>query len=79
MAIKPSNAHWSQDPKSVSEIVQQIMKREKDAIAQRNLLDAESLAKAHPVPDLEKELHEMGKTVRERVLEIMFYREKGTY
>ena len=79
MAIKPSNAHWSQDPKSVSEIVQQIMKLEKDAIAQRNLLDAESLAKAHPVPDLEKELHEMGKTVRERVLEIMFYREKGTY
>jgi len=61
-----------------SEIVQQIMKREKDAIAQRNLLDAESLAKAPPVPDLEKELHEMGKTVGERVLEIMFYREKGT-
>ncbi len=54
------------------------MKREKDAIAQRNLLDAESLAKAPPIPDLEKELHDMGKPVVERVLELMFYREKTT-
>ncbi len=61
-----------------SEIVQQLMKREKDAMAQRNLLDAESLARAPPVPDLEKELYEMGKPVGERVLELMFYREKGT-
>ena len=61
-----------------SEIVQQIMMREKDAIAQRNLLDTESLAKAPPLPDLEKELHDMGKPVGERVLELMFYREKGT-
>jgi len=55
-----------------SEIVQQIMKREKDAIAQRSLLDAESLAKAPRLPDLEKELHDMGKPVGERVLELMF-------
>ena len=61
-----------------SEIVQQLMKREKDAMAQRNLLDAESLARAPPVPDLETELYEMGKPIGERVLELMFYREKGT-
>jgi len=36
------------------------------------------LARAPPVPELERELFEMGKPVGQRVVELIFYREKGT-
>jgi trafficking protein particle complex subunit 5 len=60
-----------------SEIVQQILKREKEATAQINLLDAEAQARAPPIPDLEKELFDLGKPVGERILEMQCYRDKG--
>jgi hypothetical protein len=41
------------------------------------MLDAQSQASALPVPDLENELHALGLPVGERILELMFYREKG--
>ena len=41
-------------------------------------MDAESLARAPPIPELEKELFDLGRPVGERILELMFYREKGT-
>jgi hypothetical protein len=61
-----------------SEIVQQILKREKEATAQYNLLDAEAQARAPPIPDLEKELFDLGTPVGERILELQCYRDKGS-
>lgn len=54
------------------------MRREKEATEQRALMDERTLARAAPVPDLEKELFELGKPVGMRVLELCQYREKGS-
>ena len=54
------------------------MKKEKEATHHRNMLDAESQNSSVPIPDLEKELHDLGRPVGDRILELMFYREKGT-
>lgn len=61
-----------------SEIVQHFMKKEKEAAAARSLLDPEALARAPPLPDLERELFETGKPIGERILELQSYRDKGS-
>ena len=60
------------------EIVQQFMKREKEANQKRQLLDAEAQKSAAPIPEMERELHELGKPVGERMLELTMHRQKGT-
>ena len=42
------------------------------------MLDAAAQANAAPIPDLESQLHDLGLPVGERMLELVFYREKGT-
>lgn len=55
-----------------------MMKREKEEIQQRNMLDAAAQANAAPIPDLDSQLHQLGLPVGVRILELVFYREKGS-
>ena len=50
------------------------MKKEKDLAQQRSMLETDS---GQAPPDLERELHALGLPVGERILELLFYREKG--
>ena len=61
-----------------SEIVLQIMRKQKVASNNRKHLDDESQKNAAPIPDLEKELHDLGRPIGERILDLMSYREKGS-
>jgi len=54
-----------------------MLRKEKEAHDHRKLLDEESLLDAAPIPDLEKELHDLGRPIGEKILDLMLYREKG--
>jgi hypothetical protein len=54
------------------------MRKQKVASNNRKHLDDESQKNAAPIPDLEKELHDLGRPIGERILDLMSYREKGS-
>ena len=62
----------------MSEIVTQIMQKAKQIHDYRQNMDEESKKNAPPIPDLESELHDLGKPIGERILDLAFYREKGS-
>lgn len=41
-------------------------------------MDEESKKNAPPIPEIESELHDLGKPIGERILDLAFYREKGS-
>ena len=62
----------------LSEMTTQIMRKAKETNNHRQFLDPESKMNAPPIPDLETELHDLGKSIGARILDLAFYREKGS-